>query len=66
MDITTKEEKQGKYFNYNRKEVSTMTIKELIKKLKEYDQNTEVKLDYGGLIEEILDVYDVDTFVYIG
>lgn len=43
-----------------------MTIKELIEILKEYDPDTLIKLDYGGLIEDILDVYDVDTFVYIG
>lgn len=43
-----------------------MTANELIEKLKQYDPETTVKLDYGGQIVDIDAVYDCDDFVFVG
>lgn len=43
-----------------------MTVRELIAILKEHDPETLIRLDYGGSIEDIDEIYDAGDFIYVG
>jgi hypothetical protein len=43
-----------------------MTVKELMEKLKEYEPTIKVKFDYGGHIEDVSELYELEDFIYLG
>lgn len=43
-----------------------MTVKELIAILSQYDLETKVKIDYGGTIMDIQQIYEDEDFIFIG